>query len=66
MEEVGCSILVDMLALDQVSRKSWSGLDHFLTSIGWSKMEHPGGAQIVDLTDFLVYVDPTRGYLGFF
>jgi hypothetical protein len=53
------------LALDQVLRKPWSGLDHFWTSTGWSKMERPGGAEIVDLTYFAGYVDPTRGSLGF-
>jgi hypothetical protein len=35
-----------LLALDQVLRKHWSCLTIFGTSTGWSKMEHPGGAEI--------------------
>jgi hypothetical protein len=54
-----------LLALDQVLRKPWSGLDHFWTSTHWSKKEHPGGAEIMDLTYFAGYVDPVRGSLGF-
>jgi hypothetical protein len=52
-----------MLALNQV-RKPWLVLTNFLTSIGWSKMEHPGEAEIADLTCFVGYVDPARGSLG--
>jgi len=54
-----------LLALDQVLRKPWSELTHFWTSTLWSKIEHPGGAEIADLTDFAGYVDPIRGPLGF-
>jgi hypothetical protein len=54
-----------MLALDQVLRKPWSGLDHFWTSTGWSKMDRPGEAEIVDLTYFSGYVDSARYSLGF-
>jgi hypothetical protein len=28
-------------------------------------MERPGRAEITDLTDFVGYVDPLRGFLGF-
>jgi hypothetical protein len=42
-----------MLALDQVLRKHWSCLTTFGTSTGWSKMEHPGRAEITDLTCFV-------------
>jgi hypothetical protein len=31
-----------------------------------SKMERHGGAEIVDITCFVGYVDPERGSLGFF
>jgi hypothetical protein len=35
-----------LLALDKVLRKRWSCLTIFGTSIGWSKMEHPGEVEI--------------------
>jgi hypothetical protein len=54
-----------LLALDQVLGKLWSVLAHFWTSTRWSKKERPGGAEIVDLTDFEGYVDPVKGPLGF-
>ena len=54
-----------LLALDQFLRKPWSGLDQFWTSIGWSKMEHLGGAEIAILSYFAGYVDLVRGSLGF-
>jgi hypothetical protein len=54
-----------LLVLDQVLRKPWSYLDHFWTSTYWSKMEHLGGDEIMDLTDFVGYVDSVRGPLGF-
>jgi hypothetical protein len=54
-----------LLALDQVLRKTWSGLDNFLTSTCWSNMEHPSRAKIVDLTYFVGYVDLARVSLGF-
>jgi hypothetical protein len=41
-----------LLALDQFLKKPWSDLTHFWTSTRWSKMEHLGGAEIVDLIDF--------------
>jgi hypothetical protein len=51
-----------LLAPDQVLRKPWSDLDEFWTSIHWLRKEHPGGAEIMDLTDFAGFV---RGYLWF-
>jgi hypothetical protein len=54
-----------MLALDQVLRKPWSGLDHFWTSPHCLKKECPGRAEITDLTYFVGYEDPVRGFLGF-
>jgi hypothetical protein len=54
-----------LLALDQVLGKLWSDLAHFWTSTHWSKKECPGGAEIMDLTHFLGYVDPIKGPLGF-
>jgi hypothetical protein len=54
-----------LLDLDQILRKPWSGLTNFWTSTGCSKMEHPGGAEVVDLTCFAGYVDLERGSLGF-
>jgi hypothetical protein len=54
-----------LLALDQVLRKPWSGLDHFWTSMGWLKMECPCRAEIMDITCFVGYVDPKRGSLRF-
>jgi hypothetical protein len=54
-----------LLALDQVLRKPWSVLTTFWTSTCWSKMECPGGAEIMDITCFVGYLDPTRGSSGF-
>jgi hypothetical protein len=51
-----------LLALDQVLRKHWSCLTTFGTSTGWSKMEHPGGAEIVGSHSFCGLVDPTKGF----
>jgi hypothetical protein len=59
------SINESLLALDQVLRKPWSEFDPLLDFDTWSKMEHPGGAEIMDLTYFAGYVDPVRGSLGF-
>jgi hypothetical protein len=41
-----------MLALDQVLRKRWSCLTILRTSIGWSKMDHPGEAEIMGSLPF--------------
>jgi hypothetical protein len=57
------SIMV-LLALDQVLRKHWSYLTTFGTSTSWSKMEHPGVAEIVGYRLFCMLVDPARGFLG--
>jgi hypothetical protein len=54
-----------LLALDQVLRKHWSCLTIFGTSIGWSKMECPSGAEIAGSHLFCGLVDPTKGLLGF-
>jgi hypothetical protein len=51
-----------LLALDQVLRKHWSCLTIFGTSTGWSKMERPGGAEIVGSHSFCGLVDPTKGF----
>jgi hypothetical protein len=50
-----------MLTLDQVLRKPWLDLDHFWTSTGWSKMEHLGEVEIMDLINFGGYVDLVKG-----
>jgi hypothetical protein len=47
-----------LLALDQVLGEPWSCLTIFGTSTGWSKTEHPGEAEIADLSLFV-------GFLGF-
>jgi hypothetical protein len=49
-----------MLALDQVLRKLWSGLTTFWTSIGWLKMEHQGGAEILG---YHLFCDPSKGLI---
>jgi hypothetical protein len=54
-----------VLSLEQFLRKHWSCLTTFGTSIGWSKMEHPGGAEIAGSHLFCRLVDPTKGLLGF-
>jgi hypothetical protein len=51
-----------LFALDQVLMKPCLGLDHFWTLTGWSKMESPGRAEIVDLNYFAGFV---KGYLEF-
>jgi hypothetical protein len=55
-----------LLALNQVLRKPWSGLDHLLDfdrqDRRWSSMAE---SEIMDLTCFVGYVDPARGSLGF-
>jgi hypothetical protein len=48
-----------LLALDQVLRKHWSCLTTFGTSTQLLKKERPGGAEIVNLTCFVGFVDPT-------
>jgi hypothetical protein len=58
--------ILGLLALDQVLRKPWSGLTTFWTSTHWSRKECPHGAEIMDLTYFSGYVDPTSGFLWFF
>jgi hypothetical protein len=47
-----CLLHHKLLALDQVSRKHWSCLTIFGTSIGWSKMERQGEADIVGSLPF--------------
>jgi hypothetical protein len=47
-----------VLALDQVLREHWSCLTIFGTSTGWSKMKHPGKAEIMGSHLFC-------GFLGF-
>jgi hypothetical protein len=54
-----------VLALDQVLRKPWSKLSQFWTLTHWSRKEHLGRAEIMDLTYFAGYIDPVRGSLGF-
>jgi hypothetical protein len=54
-----------MLALDQVLRKHWLELAHFWTSKHWCKKVRPDGAEIIDITYFVGYVDLVRGSLGF-
>jgi hypothetical protein len=49
-----------LLALDQVLRKHWSGLTTFWTSTGWSKMEHPGGAEIAGSH---LFCGPNMGFI---
>jgi hypothetical protein len=46
MRELYYDCVLLLLALNQVLRKPWSSLDHFWTSIGWSKMERLGGVEI--------------------
>jgi hypothetical protein len=52
-----------LLALDQVLRKSWSGLTTFGTSTGWSKKEHPGGAEIIGSH---LFCGPNKRFIRFF
>jgi hypothetical protein len=54
-----------LFSLKQVLRKPWSGLERFWTTTGWSKMKCPGKDEIMNLTCFMGYVDPTRGSLQF-
>jgi hypothetical protein len=51
-----------MLALDQVLRKHWSCLTTFVTSMGWSNMERPGGDEIVGSRLFCGLVDLAKGF----
>jgi hypothetical protein len=53
--------VVDLLALHQLLRKPGSNLANFWTSTHWSKKEHPGGAEIVDLTHCLGLCGPSKG-----
>jgi hypothetical protein len=62
IDEGAAMCVMYLLDLDQVLRKPWSGLDHFWTSTGWSKMDRLGGDEIGDLTCFAGFV---KGYLGF-
>jgi hypothetical protein len=52
-----------LLALDQVLRKHWSCLTIFGTSTGWSKMEHPGEAEIVGSRPFCGIFGAFRVYV---
>ena len=54
-----------LLALDQVSRKYWSCLTTFGTSIGWLKMERPGGGEMPGSHLFCGLVEQAKGLPGF-